>query len=228
MTRSAAMTDRAGLMGDGSHAIAWSLVLPVKRLDSAKSRLRGPAAAHRAALALAFAADTVAAAVATAGVQSVVVVTDDPMVAERTASLGAHVVYDEPDAGLNAALAWGVDVAREDAPHAGVAALSADLPALRPAELAEVLAFAGTAPGAVVVADAQGSGTTAYLAAAAVPFRPAFGVDSFRAHLAGGAVAFPGDAPSVRRDVDTLEDLWAAVALGVGPHTAAVVRLIQA
>jgi 2-phospho-L-lactate guanylyltransferase len=228
MTRSAAMTDRAVLMGDGSQTLAWSLVLPVKRLDSAKSRLRGPAAAHRAALALAFAADTVAAAVATAGVQSVVVVTDDPTVAERTASLGAHVVYDEPDAGLNAALAWGVDVAREDAPSAGVAALSADLPALRPAELAEVLAFAGTAPGAVVVADAQGSGTTAYLAAAAVPFRPAFGVDSFRAHLAGGAVAFVGDAPSLRRDVDTLEDLWAAVALGVGVHTAAVVRLIQA
>jgi 2-phospho-L-lactate guanylyltransferase len=223
MTGSAAMTQ-----ADNAKTFAWSLVLPVKRLDSAKSRLQGPAAPYRAALALAFAADTVAAAIATAGVQEVFVVTDDAEVAQRTATLGAHVIYDEPDAGLNAALAWGADVAREDAPHAGVGALSADLPALRPAELAEVLAFAGPATGAVVVADAHGSGTTAYLAAAAVPFRPAFGIESFRAHLAGGATAFAGDAPSVRRDVDTLEDLWAAVALGVGPHTAAVVRSIQA
>jgi len=222
------MTDRAVLMdSEGAQTFAWSLVLPVKRLDAAKSRLRGPAAAHRADLALAFAADTVTAAVATAGVQTVVVVTDDPAVAELTATLGAHVVYDEPDAGLNAALAWGADVAREDAPHAGVAALSADLPALRPAELAEVLAFAGTARGAVVVADAHGSGTTAYLAGAAVPFRPAFGIDSLQAHLAAGALAFSGAAPSIRRDVDTLEDLWAAVALGVGPHTAAVVASMQ-
>jgi 2-phospho-L-lactate guanylyltransferase len=210
-----------------NRSVTWSLVLPVKLLGNAKSRLRGPAAAHRAEFALAFAADTVAAAAATAGVHTVVVVTDDPTVARTTATLGAHVVYDEPDAGLNAALAWGVDVAREDAPHAGVAALSADLPALRPAELAEVLAFAGAATGAVVVADAHGSGTTAYLAPAGVPFQPAFGVDSLRAHLAGGAVAFPGAVPSVRRDVDTLEDLWAAVALGVGPHTAAVARLLE-
>jgi 2-phospho-L-lactate guanylyltransferase len=179
-------------------------------------------------LALAFAADTVVAAVATAGVHEVLVVTDDPTVAQRTATLGAHVVYDEPDAGLNAALAWGADVAREDVPHAGVAALSADLPALRPAELAEVLAFAAGASCAVVVADAHGSGTTAYLAAAAVPFLPAFGVDSLQAHLAGGALAFPGAAPSLRRDVDTLEDLWAAVDLGVGAHTAAGVRTMQA
>jgi 2-phospho-L-lactate guanylyltransferase len=222
------MTDRAPLINsDGTQTFVWSLVLPVKRLNSAKSRLGGPAAAYRAELALAFAADTVAAAIGTAGVHEVLVVTDDPTVAQRTAALGAHVVYDEPDAGLNAALAWGADVAREDAPQAGVAALSADLPALRPAELAEVLAFAGAARSAVVVADAHGSGTTAYLTAATLPFRPAFGIDSLRAHLAAGAVAYAGDAPSVRRDVDTLEDLAAAVALGVGEHTAAVLASMR-
>jgi len=224
MTGSAAMTDRP----DDTQTTAWSLVLPVKRLDTAKSRLRGPAAAHRAALALAFAADTVVAALATPGVGEVVVVTDDPAAAAFTAALGAHVVPDQPDAGLNAALAWGAAVARQRAPHAGVAALSADLPALRSDELAAVLAFATAADSAVVVADVHGSGSTAYLATTTVPFAPAFGADSLRAHLAGGAVAFPGEGvPSVRQDVDTLDDLWAAVTLGVGPHTMAVVQLIE-
>jgi 2-phospho-L-lactate guanylyltransferase len=223
MTGSAAMTAR----GENAQTAAWSLILPVKRLDTAKSRLRGPAAAHRAALALAFAADTAAAALATAGVAELVVVTDDPAAAELTARLGAHVVDDKPGAGLNAALIWGATVARQRAPRAGIAALSADLPALRAAELGEVLAFAALANRAVVVADAAGSGSTAYLAAAHVPFVPAFGANSLRAHLAGGAVAFPGPGvPSIRQDVDTLEDLWAAVALGVGPHTAAVVASI--
>jgi 2-phospho-L-lactate guanylyltransferase len=217
------MTDR----GENAQTAAWSLVLPVKRLDTAKSRLRGPAAAHRAALALAFAADTAAAALATVGVVELVVVTDDPAAAELTAALGAHVVDDRPDAGLNAALSWGATVARQRAPQAGIAALSADLPALRTAELGEVLAFASVANCAVVVADAHGSGSTAYLAAATVPFAPAFGPDSLRAHVAGGAVTFPGaGVPSIRQDVDTLEDLWAAVALGVGPHTSAIVQSI--
>jgi len=101
-----------------AQTMAWSLVLPVKRLDSAKSRLQGPAAAHRAALALAFALDTVVAAVATPGVSEVLVVTDDPTVAEGTATLGAHVVYDEPDAGLNAALACGASSRATSAPQA--------------------------------------------------------------------------------------------------------------
>jgi 2-phospho-L-lactate/phosphoenolpyruvate guanylyltransferase len=223
--------DRIAAMTDGpenAQTAVWSLVLPVKRLDTAKSRLRGPAAAHRAALALAFAADTAAAALATVGVGELVVVTDDPAAAELTAALGAHVVEDKPGAGLNAALTWGATVARQRAPHAGIAALSADLPALRTAELAEVLEFAAAAKCAVVVGDAHGSGSTAYLAAAAVPFIPAFGADSLQAHLAGGAMAFPGaGVPSVRQDVDTVEDLWAAVALGVGPRTTAVVQSIR-
>ncbi|MCF3964633.1 2-phospho-L-lactate guanylyltransferase, partial [Streptomyces fuscigenes] len=80
----------------------------MKPLRRAKSRL-GPAAdaSQRSRLALAFAQDTVAAALAAEGVFDVVVVTDDPGASAALAALGARVVGDSPGAGLNAALAHG-------------------------------------------------------------------------------------------------------------------------
>lgn len=202
----------------------WCLVVPVKRLEVAKSRLTGSATPHRAELALAFAADTVTAALGTPGVLEVVAVTDDAEVGLVLARLGARVVADEPDAGLNPALRHGAQAAWERHPRAGIGALSADLPALRSLELATALAGA-RAHGSAVVADASGVGTTAYLVAGARNFfQPAFGPNSLQAHVAGGAHALTGtDLTSLRRDVDTPADLAEAVRLGVGAHTAAVV-----
>ena len=57
--------------------LSWSLVIPVKVLALAKSRLSGLAGPRRAELALAMAADTVAAAVACPVIAAVIVVTDD-------------------------------------------------------------------------------------------------------------------------------------------------------
>jgi 2-phospho-L-lactate guanylyltransferase len=206
----------------------WCLVVPVKRLTVAKSRLRGAAGAHRAELALAFAADTVTAALRTPGVIEVLAVTDDPAARILLARIGARVVTDEPDAGLNPALRHGAREAADRHPGAGIGALSADLPALRPVELARALTLAAD-HGSAVVADAGGSGTTAYLVAGgpdarAAAFRPAFGPNSLQAHVAGGAYALTEpDLTTLRRDVDTPADLAEAVRLGVGERTAAVV-----
>lgn len=204
----------------------WCLVVPVKRLSVAKSRLTGTASAHRAALALAFAADTVSAALRTPSVAGVVAVTDDPDAAALLRRIGALVVTDEPDAGLNPALVHGAGVAVRRHPGAGIGALSADLPALRSAELARALQLA-TGHGCAVVADARGDGTTAYLAALADAFAPAFGSGSLLAHVSRGAYALSGGLASLRRDVDTPADLAEAVRLGVGPHTAAVVAQME-
>ena len=110
-----------------------------------------------------MAADTVRAAAACPAVAVVVVVTDDPAAASTLGALGAMVVGDEPDAGLNPALAHGAAVAAASRPACGTAALAADLPALRPAELGRGLAAAAQWPEAFV-ADAEGSGTTLYAA----------------------------------------------------------------
>ncbi|GAA0632591.1 2-phospho-L-lactate guanylyltransferase [Sporichthya brevicatena] len=202
---------------DGESDAGWCLVVPVKLLHLAKSRL-STEASHRSALALAFAADTVAAALRTSSVVEVVVVTDDPTAAALVTELGAAVVSDAPDAGLNPALRHGAAEASSRHPGCAIGALSADLPALKSTELATALQRAGKV-GRGVVADAVGTGTTAYLVAAG-EFTPLFGADSLRAHIAAGAVAIRADdLPSVRRDVDTPADLTEALGLGVGEYT---------
>ncbi|HEX3824569.1 MAG TPA: 2-phospho-L-lactate guanylyltransferase [Mycobacteriales bacterium] len=197
----------------------WSLLVPVKRLSLAKTRLALPAAA-RADLALAMARDTVGAALVADAVAEVVVITDDERAGAALAAIGARVVDDSPNAGLNPALAHGASVASQTL----VAALSSDLPALRSADLDAVLRLA-TAHRRAFVADSAGDGTTLLSATAVADFAPAYGPDSRTAHVESGAVDLSADAAeSVRHDVDTLAALREAVVLGVGPHTAQTLR----
>ncbi len=200
----------------------WSLVVPVKVLTRAKSRLAALAGAQRPALALALAADTVRAVLACPDVRQVIVVTDDELAAAELGQLGAVVVGDEPGAGLNPALVYGAAWAASRAPRSGIGALSADLPALTPAEMGRALRLAARWPQAIVP-DATGTGTTLYTARPGVPFEPRFGPSSRQRHLDGGAHEIArGDVPGLRRDVDTAADLGEAADLGLGPATAAL------
>jgi 2-phospho-L-lactate/phosphoenolpyruvate guanylyltransferase len=207
------------------------LVVPVKPLYAAKSRLRGAADrgvgdpdAH-AALALALAHDTVAAVRAATAVRRLLVVSSDPVVAAELAAVGVEVAPDV-GGGLNAALRHGADLLRADDPGAAVGALQADLPALHPEELEDALGSAraafATGRDRAFCADADGTGTTLLLAAAAIALDPRFGKGSAGQHRASGAVALDGPWPGLRRDVDTGDDLCAAAELGLGPHTRAV------
>jgi len=197
--------------------ITWSVLMPVKVLTQAKSRLAGLAGPRRGELALAMACDTVAAVLQTA---RAIVITDDPVAAAALAELGAQVIPDEPRDGLNAALRHGAAVAAHNWPADGTAALSADLPALRPLELARALHAAANWPNAFV-ADAAADGTTLYTAAPGAAFRPAFGLASRSRHAADGAAELRlGNIPGLRRDVDTPDDLRDAAELGLGPRTA--------
>ncbi|MFI6036263.1 2-phospho-L-lactate guanylyltransferase [Streptomyces sp. NPDC051315] len=200
----------------------WSLVIPVKPLALAKSRLADTAAdGLRPGLALAFAQDTVAAALACPAVRDVAVVTDDVLAGRELAALGARIVPDEPGSGLNSALAHAEAVVRSTRPDGALAALNADLPALRPPELARVLDAAAEFTRAFLP-DAAGIGTTLLAVAPGHELLPAFGTDSRARHRASGAAELRLAAvDSVRQDVDTGEDLRAALALGVGPRTAA-------
>lgn len=193
----------------------WHAVLAVKSLADAKSRLADDPA--RPTLAHAMFADTAAAAVA-AGF-AIVVVTPDDAVAASARALGARVVAD-PEAGLNAAYSAGLATLPVDA---NVVLLQADLPALRPAELAAACAAAAAVAGPALVADHHGTGTAALLLPAGRRIPPAFGTASAARHVAAGATALDGDWPGLVTDVDTAADLDAAAALGVGPATAAVI-----
>jgi 2-phospho-L-lactate guanylyltransferase len=210
--------------------VSWTVIVPVKRLEAAKTRLRGALAeADHEALVLAMALDTVAAALASPVVGRVVVVTGDPEPGEAAAMLGAEVIADVPDAGLNPALAYAATLLRTRGSAAslpGVAALPADLPALRTDELTDALRQAEEAAGSrgedrrAFVADAAGTGTVLLAALPGALLEPCFGARSADAHAASGAVALTGAWPSLRRDVDTAADLAEAFVLGVGPRTA--------
>jgi 2-phospho-L-lactate/phosphoenolpyruvate guanylyltransferase len=202
-------------------SLRWSLVIPVKVLALAKSRLTGLPAPQRARLALAMAADTVAAAAACAAVDHVIVVTDDDAAAAELSALGALVLPDEPGDGLNPALEFGASYADEHWPGRGRAGMAADLPALGAAGLGRALAKAAGVPEAFV-ADAAGTGTTLYTAGPGAAFRPRFGPGSHAAHMSAGVVELrlPG-LDGLRRDVDTVADLRDAARIGLGPRTQA-------
>lgn len=212
---------------------SWTVVVPVKHLDTAKSRLRG-ALDHvpHDRLALALAQDTVTAALACPEVGEVLVVTGDTVAGATLAALGARTVPDPPGSGLNQAFLAGA--AR--AGHARIAALTADLPALRPADLSAALTAATAPPNGSAgangsagpaarggvrrfVADAPGTGTVLLTTAAGTPLDPRFGPESASAHANSGALALTGRWPTLRRDVDTAADLLAAARLGLGRHT---------
>lgn len=199
-------------------AAPWGLVVPVKRLDVAKSRLAGFGEAGRRRLALAFAQDVVRAAALCPAVDRVLVVTDDEEAAGALRLLGAEVRADLPAAGLNAAIEHGAALLREREAHLAVAALSSDLPALRAEDLAGALALA---EGRAFVADADGAGTTLLAAVGGAALQPAFGAGSAATHRASGAGELRA-APGLRRDVDTPADLAEALLLGVGPSTGTV------
>jgi 2-phospho-L-lactate/phosphoenolpyruvate guanylyltransferase len=202
--------------------LTWSLVIPVKVLAQAKSRLTGLAGQRRAEFALAMAADTVSAAVRADTVAAVLVVTDDPDVTHIAASLGAVVLADTPGAGLNEAFRHGAAYSGDRWPDRGRAGLAGDLPAVRPAELTAALGAAARLRTAFVP-DADGTGTTLYAAVPGARFSPQFGPASRDRHLATGAVEIGTGMPGLRRDVDTIDDLRDAAKIGLGPRTAQLV-----
>jgi 2-phospho-L-lactate guanylyltransferase len=112
-----------------------------------------------------------------------------------------------PAPGLNAAIRHGAACAARRLGPSPRAALVADLPALRPAELDEALAEARTSPSSAFVRDAAGNGTTLLVAGAAELLRPSFGRSSAHNHESRGALPLQVAVPSLRLDVDTPADL---------------------
>ena len=197
------------------------LLVPMKPPRAGKSRLRGAVAeAAHAALVLALAADTVAAAASAGAVRRVLVVASDPDAVAELREFGVDVIGEGGAADLNAALRHGAKSLRDDDAVSVIGALQADLPALRADELDAALAEADGRR--AFVADWVGTGTTLLLSAPGAPLDPWFGPGSAAAHRASGAVPLRLAVPTLRRDVDTLADLAHARDLGLGRRTAEV------
>lgn len=193
------------------------LVIPVKHRRRAKTRLPAPVGVDHAALALAMALDTVAAAARCEGVR-VFVVTDD----ERLPALLPPNVVVVPDSGggLNGAIRAGLQAAALAGPRAAQATIPADLPALRTTELHAALTAIGCR-GAGFVPDARELGTV-LLAGRQV--QPHFGERSAASHREAGYPQVLIEAPGLRWDADDEEALAYCRSIGVGRHTRAVLQ----
>lgn len=192
---------------------SFALLMPVKTLTLAKSRLEVPHPDQREALMRAFALDAITAAGRSASVGQVYVVTDEPGFEVD----GAVRLADEGGGDLNRALHLAAHRLRLLDPTTAVAAMCADLPCLDPADLDAALA--PTMSTRWFVADASGLGTTLLAAASGVDLAPRFGVGSARRHEDSGARRVEADLVTLRMDVDTEDDLRAARRIGLGPHT---------
>ncbi len=197
----------------------WGVVVPVKDLASAKSRLGDRTPSQRRAFASACAQDTVAAILALELDIQLVIVTNDAAVA-RLFQHSAVTFIDDPNTGINAAIEAGAKYLRSAA-QAPLAAVCADLPCLRTDALARILIQAGEVERGYVP-DAEALGTTILTARPGAQLQPEFGPDSARAHQASGAATLTAD-PCARRDVDDESGLQAATALGLGPATSRTV-----
>ena len=161
----------------------WALV-PIKATQQAKQRLAGvlPAAA-RQRLALAMAADVLAALAATLGLAGIAVVTLDAAAATLARQHGARIIEDGAADGHTGAVEAGARMLAA-AGADGVLTMPIDVPAATPAEIAAVLAAHGSAPAFTIVPAHDRLGSNAILASPPGRVKLRFGEDSFRPHLA--------------------------------------------
>jgi 2-phospho-L-lactate guanylyltransferase len=199
--------------------LSWVVIVPVRSPLRGKSRLTSADPALQG-IAVPFLLDMLAAVLSCREVEAAVVVSDDvglmALEAPRLRVLAAPGFV-----GVNESIEAGARWVERGHRHGMVAALPSDLPALRPQELSAALLAAAVSKSRCFVPDADEEGTAMLAAPRAEPLRPEFGASSAAHHDRSGAVCLPLPLPSLRRDVDTLAALRAAVGLGVGAHTAA-------
>lgn len=201
----------------------FRLLLPVKSGPGWKSRLALPSGVRRA-LATAFLVDVLEAARESTVVDEVVVLGDEPALRPVARAAGAVVWAEGPRPGLNPALRGAIARSMVDRPGQPLAVLLPDLPSVRARTLTGALMLSAQSRTSSFVPDARGRGTTLLAAPAPRLLRPLFGPASAARHRAAGAHVLAVEAPDLRQDVDTLDDLARAVDLGVGAHTWAAMQ----
>lgn len=186
-------------------------IIPVKRLDSAHSRLSGVLTpGQRKRLAEATFLDALGKVRHCRMIDETIVVTSDPSVERQARWLGHDVVAQSEDGGHSHAAAAGARAAVELGAHR-VAMLPTDCPLLDPAEIDDRL---GQTPrSALIVPDRHGTGTNALVLSPPDAFAPAFGPDSCARHVSRARAAGISFAleklDSLALDLDTPEDMTA-------------------
>jgi 2-phospho-L-lactate guanylyltransferase len=196
-------------MPDVTSPRPWA-ILPVKRLDWAKSRLNGALRPEqRRALAAGLMQNALLALLQSNALERVIVVSADPEALALAQEHGAQVLAEPSGGGLNQALTD----ARRAAVRQGATSLlvlASDLPLVRPSDV-RTFVREMKGPGVVLAADRRRQGTNALLLSPADAIEFAFGADSFERHLLlareAGLNAHVPELPRLAFDIDLPEDL---------------------
>ncbi len=185
----------------------WALV--AIRSSAGKQRLAGVLdEAQRHALVLAMAEDVLAALLASPQITGVALVTEDAQLGEMAQAMGAQIIPDPGEGGLNGALAHGRAVLVEEGAQS-LLIVHGDVPAIAAADIA---AMCAAHDGGVTIAPATSDGgTNGLLLTPPDAIALHFGKDSCAAHVAAAEKA--GFAAKVlviaglSHDIDEAEDL---------------------
>jgi 2-phospho-L-lactate guanylyltransferase len=202
----------------GVVSVAVTRIVVPFRGSGAKLRLAPLPERERAELALAMLGDVLAACTV---VGETTVVSDDSRASALAAELGAEPL-DDPGDGQGAAVAAALDGA------AGLLlVVNADLPCVVPHDLRAL--GRATPPGGLAYVPADDGTTNALGLFDPGLFAPVYGPGSaarFHRHAEErGATAMPVAIPSLRDDVDTMDDLR-RVGLRAGPRTQAAIAVL--
>jgi 2-phospho-L-lactate/phosphoenolpyruvate guanylyltransferase len=210
-------------------------ILPIKRLDAAKHRLREELdPAPRRALVEAMFSDVLVALRRATLVDEVLVVSHDHGVQRIAGGYGA-MVADDAEEGHNMAARRGIARARELGIDRALL-VPGDCPLLAASELDALLADETPAPSVLIVPDRHGTGTNALVLTPPDALAPSFGPGSHRRHreeaATAGVTARTVEVPTLALDIDTADDLAAVEAAleerhGGAAHTRGMLRQLS-
>lgn len=226
--------------GPGNAGGEWTIIVPVKALERAKSRLAPTLSPeNRRALVVAMATDVITVCRDTPGVSRVRIIGSDPEIARIADEVGVEFVVDptgrptrtikspapvraETEDSLNTALTWAMAGVRGP-----VGVVAADLPELESHLFSEILESA-TRHLHSIVTDHRGRGTTMAFWTGSTSRTSLFGPDSAdRYRRLGGAEVIGVDGAGwgeAARDVDIPEDVADLAGRRVGPTTGRALR----
>jgi len=181
------------------------VLLPVKPLNLAKSRLDLPVSARQQVAERLF-EHTLEVALKCVRRQQVFVLTADPRVQGRAQRMGVGTIEDSDD-NLNTSLSAGLQTLRMRFPNDPLAVLVTDLPQLEPAALISTLLLAATSKRPRHVVDQHGTGTTFVSVPPRTDLPMLFGPHSAHRFRAAGSVPIPPANVGISHDLDLIADL---------------------
>lgn len=189
-----------------------SVIIPVKSLDVAKSRLSSVLTpADRAELAEVMLRQVLRVVAQVRGIDRIVIITRDVAVLAIGRAVGVDTLRESASSDLNRALTAATRAVMQQGAKATLI-LPADIPFITTLDVQHLIQL-GDADNTVVIApDDQRSGTNALLVRPAGLFAYAYGHDSFNAHIKlaqqRGAVVHNVESETLALDIDLPDDLY--------------------